>query len=43
MSIVNHHDPDCRTSRNVLKTLPAGPLYKEDGELLIDEQGERVG
>lgn len=35
----------CRPSERVLDllgTLPAGPLYKEDGEMLINEQGERV-
>ena len=36
----------CRPSEAVLdllETLPPGPLYKEDGSLIINEQGERVG
>ncbi|WP_300380710.1 arsenate reductase family protein [Henriciella sp.] len=36
----------CRPSETVLElleALPPGPVYKEDGELLIDERGERVG
>ena len=36
----------CRPSEAVLdllETLPSGPFYKEDGELLIDENGQRVG
>jgi len=36
----------CRPSEAVLdllETLPPGPLYKEDGEMLIDESGQRVG
>jgi arsenate reductase len=36
----------CRPSEAVLdllETLPPGPFYKEDGELLIDENGQRVG
>ena len=35
----------CRPSETVLDLLdrlPAGPLYKEDGSLLIDEHGQRV-
>ena len=35
----------CRPSETVLdllERLPAGPLYKEDGSLLIDTQGNRV-
>jgi arsenate reductase len=35
----------CRPSEAVfelLDRLPSGPLYKEDGELLIDSQGNRV-
>jgi len=35
----------CRPSETVLdllERLPAGPLYKEDGQLLIDEEGRRV-
>jgi arsenate reductase len=35
----------CRPSETVLdllERLPPGPLYKEDGQLLIDEQGKRV-
>ncbi|WP_273187283.1 arsenate reductase (glutaredoxin) [Hyphomonas adhaerens] len=36
----------CRPSEAVLdllETLPPGPFHKEDGELLIDENGQRVG
>ena len=36
----------CRPSETVLDLLdrlPAGPLHKEDGTLLIDESGKRVG
>lgn len=36
----------CRPSEAVLDLLdqyPPGPFYKEDGELLINEAGERVG
>ncbi|MEZ5872145.1 MAG: arsenate reductase (glutaredoxin) [Nitratireductor sp.] len=36
----------CRPSETVLDLLdkmPAGPLYKEDGNLIIDENGKRVG
>jgi arsenate reductase (glutaredoxin) len=36
----------CRPSEAVLdllETLPPGPLYKEDGSLIINDQGERVG
>lgn len=36
----------CRPSETVLDlldTLPPGPLYKEDGEMIIDEAGKRVG
>lgn len=36
----------CRPSETVLDLLdqwPQGPLYKEDGTLLIDEEGNRVG
>ena len=35
----------CRPSELVLDLLeqwPPGPLYKEDGELILDEQGNRV-
>jgi arsenate reductase (glutaredoxin) len=35
----------CRPSEVVLDLLdhlPAGPLYKEDGQLLIDENGSRI-
>jgi arsenate reductase len=35
----------CRPSETVLdllETLPKGPLFKEDGELLIDAEGKRV-
>lgn len=36
----------CRPSETVLDLLdrlPQGPLYKEDGELIIDEDGQRIG
>ncbi|MDP1555566.1 MAG: arsenate reductase (glutaredoxin) [Hyphomonas sp.] len=36
----------CRPSEAVLELLakmPPGPLYKEDGELIIDEKGQRIG
>jgi arsenate reductase len=36
----------CRPSEvvlDLLDTLPPGPFYKEDGELLIDENGQRLG
>jgi arsenate reductase len=36
----------CRPSETVLdllERLPAGPLHKENGELLIDAEGRRVG
>ena len=36
----------CRPSEAVfdlLDRLPPGPLYKEDGDLLIDAEGRRVG
>jgi arsenate reductase len=36
----------CRPSETVLDLLdrmPAGPLYKENGELIIDAMGRRVG
>ncbi|MEL6914768.1 MAG: hypothetical protein AAFP13_09715 [Pseudomonadota bacterium] len=55
MNIVIHHNPDCGTSRNVvriirgagavldlLETWPTGPRAKEDGDLLIDEAGQRL-
>ncbi|WP_235203098.1 ArsC/Spx/MgsR family protein [Vibrio fluvialis] len=35
----------CRPSESVLDLLdrwPAGPLYKEDGELILDASGHRV-
>jgi arsenate reductase len=35
----------CRPSElvlDLLDTLPAGPLYKEDGEMIINERGERL-
>lgn len=35
----------CRPSETVLDLLdrwPAGPLHKEDGELILDERGQRV-
>jgi arsenate reductase len=28
---------------DLLDTLPPGPLHKEDGALLIDAEGRRVG
>ena len=36
----------CRPSETVLDLLdqlPPGPLYKEDGEMIIDAEGNRVG
>ncbi len=36
----------CRPSEAVLdllETLPPGPLYKEDGEMIINEKGQRIG
>lgn len=36
----------CRPSELVLDLLdkmPPGPLYKEDGEMILNEKGERVG
>lgn len=36
----------CRPSETVLDllhTFPPGPFYKEEGDLLINEKGERVG
>lgn len=36
----------CRPSEDVLDLLdplPAGPLYKEDGQMVLDETGARVG
>jgi arsenate reductase (glutaredoxin) len=36
----------CRPSETVLDLLerfPAGPFHKEDGELLIDSEGRRIG
>lgn len=36
----------CRPSELVLDLLekwPPGPLYKEDGDLILDENGQRVG
>jgi arsenate reductase len=36
----------CRPSEvvlDLLERLPPGPLYKEDGALVIDAQGQRVG
>lgn len=36
----------CRPSETVLDLLdrlPPGPLYKEDGQMIVDEQGNRVG
>ena len=36
----------CRPSEGVLDlldTMPPGPLYKEDGEMIIDEKGQRLG
>jgi arsenate reductase len=35
----------CRPSENVfdlLETLPQGPLYKEDGQMILNEHGDRV-
>lgn len=35
----------CRPSEQVLdllESLPAGPLYKEDGEMILNQKGERV-
>jgi arsenate reductase len=35
----------CRPSEAVLdllETLPPGPIYKEDGQMIIDENGDRV-
>lgn len=36
----------CRPSETVLdllESLPSGPIFKEDGAMVIDEQGRRVG
>ena len=36
----------CRPSEAVLDlldVLPPGPMYKEDGEMIIDAEGHRVG
>ena len=36
----------CRPSETVLDLLdrmPPGPLYKEDGEMILDAEGRRVG
>ena len=36
----------CRPSETVLDLLdrlPPGPIYKEDGAMIVNEQGERVG
>lgn len=36
----------CRPSEGVLDlldTMPPGPLYKEDGGMIIDEKGQRLG
>lgn len=36
----------CRPSERVLDlldTVPPGPLYKEDGEMIVDAEGKRVG
>jgi len=36
----------CRPSETVLDLLdrmPPGPLYKEDGEMILDQEGRRVG
>lgn len=36
----------CRPSElvlDLLDTLPPGPLYKEDGEMILDGEGRRVG
>jgi arsenate reductase len=35
----------CRSSETVLdllETLPPGPLYKEDGQMILNKRGERV-
>ncbi|XXK35122.1 arsenate reductase family protein [Rhodobacteraceae bacterium nBUS_22] len=35
----------CRPSETVLdllETMPAGPLYKEDGQMILNEHGDRV-
>jgi arsenate reductase len=35
----------CRPSETVLdllETLPPGPLYKEDGQMILNEYGDRV-
>ena len=35
----------CRPSETVLdllETLPSGPLYKEDGQMILNENGDRV-
>lgn len=36
----------CRPSElvlDLLEKMPLGPLYKEDGEMILNEKGERVG
>lgn len=36
----------CRPSElvlDLLETMPPGPLYKEDGEMILDAEGRRVG
>jgi arsenate reductase len=36
----------CRPSEivlDLLETLPPGPLYKEDGEMILDAEGRRLG
>lgn len=36
----------CRPSElvlDLLDTLPPGPLYKEDGKMILNEKGDRVG
>lgn len=36
----------CRPSElvlDLLEKMPPGPLYKEDGEMILNEKGERVG
>lgn len=36
----------CRPSElvlDLLEMMPPGPLYKEDGEMIVNEKGERVG
>lgn len=36
----------CRPSElvlDLLERLPPGPLYKEDGEMIIDKKGKRIG